>query len=507
MAFPPVRALELARGRYLLPVAASLLCAFVTAAHAARGQDLPAAPEGTVAQGEVSQDSAAQAEVTQDPAAQGEELSVPYSSFTLENGLTVVVHEDHRIPLAAVNVLYHVGSGREEPGRTGFAHLFEHVMFEGSARVPEGAFDVWLEQAGGNNNGFTNQDFTDYFEVIPANALELALFLEADRLATMLETVDQRKLDVQREVVKNERRERVDNQPYGLADILLAQTLFPAGHPYHWETIGSMSDLSAASLEDVQAFFRRYYVPANATLVVAGDVKVDEVKRLVQEHFGGIAAGADPPSQAPMPGRLAKELRLIQEDDVQLPRLYFAWPSPAYFAPGDAALDLIAVLLAQGKSSRLYRRLVYEMQIAQDVTAFQGSRRLASAFEIRVTARSGHDLEEILRVVDEELELLRLEPPAAREVHRALHLYEASFYENLEPALGRAIALAAYDFYTENPGYFEETLAAHRAVGPSDLQEAARRYLTGNRVLLSIVPSGQPRLGLTGSTPAREENP
>jgi zinc protease len=433
------------------------------------------------------------------------ELAVPYTSFRLANGLHVVIHEDHRVPMAAVAVVYHVGSGREDAGKTGFAHLFEHVMFEGSANVPEGAFDVWLEEAGGDNSGFTNNDYTGYYEVVPRNALELALFLEADRMATLLATMDQRKLDVQRDVVKNERRERYDNQPYGLARILIAQALYPPGHPYHWPTIGSMRDLSAASLLDVQGFFRRYYVPANATLVVAGDVGVDEVEALVRKHFDSIPNASGPPPFHAPPARLERETRLVQEDDVQLPRLYMAWISPPYFAPGDAALDLLAILLAEGKSSRLYKRLVYELQMAQDVRALQSSGKLASSFTIEVTARSGRDLDQILRVIDEEIEHLRREPPTERETRRCIHLYEASFYDQLEPALGRALAFASYDFYTANPGYFDETLAAHRAVDSADLQQVTRQYLNDRRVLLSIVPNGQAPLALERSTVAREE--
>jgi zinc protease len=434
-------------------------------------------------------------------------FSVPYTAFKLPNGLEVVIHEDHRVPIAAVVVMYHTGSGREEPGKTGLAHLFEHVMFEGSANVPRGAFDLWLEQAGGSNNGGTNQDYTSYEDVVPSNALELALFLEADRLGTLLETLDQGKLDVQRDVVKNERRERYDNAPYGLSVLLIQQALWPADHPYHRSTIGSMSDLSAASLEDVRAFFRRWYIPADATLVVAGDVDPDSVRALVEKHFGGIPGGPEPPPFYAPPARLEAERRLLLEDDVQLPRLYADWISPAFFAPGYATCDVLAILLAGGKSSRLYRRLVYELQVAQDVAAYQSSGKVGSRFEIRVTARSGHGLDEVLGIVDEELERLRREPPDAREVERAVNLHEAGFLDGLESALGRASALAANDLYADDPGYSSQSLAAHRAVTGADLQEAARRILSDRRVLLSIVPRGKPDLAARGSEPAREENP
>jgi zinc protease len=437
----------------------------------------------------------------------GSEVSIPYTSYELPNGLQVVIHEDHRLPIAAVVVLYHTGSGREEPGKTGLAHLFEHVMFEGSANVPRGAYDVWLEQAGGSNNGGTNQDYTSYQDVVPSNALELALFLEADRLGTLLETLDQGKLDVQRDVVKNERRERYDNAPYGLALLLIQQALWPADHPYRRPTIGSMSDLSAASLYDVRAFFRRWYTPADATLVVAGDVQPDSVRALVAKHFGDIPGGPEPPPFYAPPARVDAEKRLMLQDDVQLPRLYADWISPAFFAPGDATCDVLAVLLAGGKSSRLYRRLVYELQAAQDVTAYQSSGKVGSRFEIRVTARAGHGLDEILGIVDEELDRLRREPPDPREVERAVNLFESGFLDGLESMLGRASGLAGNDFYAGDPGYFSQALASHRAVTAADLQEAARRILTDRRVLLSIVPRGKPELAAKGSMPAAEENP
>ena len=314
--------------------------------------------------------------------AQDGKLTVPYTRFVLKNGLNVIVHEDHSIPRVSVNVWYHVGSGREKPGRTGFAHLFEHIMFEGSANVPEGKFDEWLEAAGGDNNGCTNTDRTNYYENLPGSALELALFLESDRMGYLLKAMSPEKVDGQRDVVKNERRQRYENQPYGMAWVVIPENLYPAGHPYSWSTIGSMTDLSAASYDDVVQFFRTYYLPNNASLVIAGDIDPVKTKSLVEKWFDEIPMGNPVPPIDPPATFLNSEKRLVMQDRVQLPRLYIAWLTPAILTPGDAEMDVLANILAGGKNSRLYKRLVYDLQVAQDVSAFQLSSGLASSFWI-----------------------------------------------------------------------------------------------------------------------------
>ena len=423
------------------------------------------------------------------------QLTVPYTRFSLPNGLRVILHEDHSVPLVSVNVWYHVGSGRERPGRTGFAHLFEHLMFEGSAHVQEGEFDTLLEAAGGDNNGSTNPDRTNYYINVPANALELALFLESDRMGYLLESMTPALVDGQRDVVKNERRQSVENRPYGQASIVLNELLFPDGHPYQWPTIGYMEDLSAASFDDVVAFFKAYYAPANASLVVAGDIDPVKTRALVEKWFSDVPRGPEvPPVDAP-PAVLTGVTTKTLTDRVQLPRLYLAWLTPAVFEPGDAALDMVAGVLSGGKNSRLHRRLVYEMQIAQDVTAFQASSSLRSRFVIVVTARPGHTLDEIRRVVDEELQKLREAPPAARELARAVNGVEASFYARMERVGGfggKADQLNAYLSRTGNPDYFAEDLARYRALGPSDVQAAVVEWLPANRrVELSVLPRDQ----------------
>lgn len=433
-------------------------------------------------------------------AAQQGTLKVPYTRFVLPNGLTVILHEDHSIPRVTVNVWYHVGSGRELPGRTGFAHLFEHIMFEGSGNVPEGKFDEWLEAAGGDNNGSTNTDRTNYYENLPGNALELALFLESDRLGYLLNAMSPEKVDGQRDVVKNERRQRYENQPYGMVWIVMSRNLYSPEHPYSWPTIGSMEDLSAASYDDVVHFFKTYYVPNNASIVIAGDIDPASAKLMAEKWFMEIPAGNPVPPADPPAAALTEEKRLVFEDRVQLPRLYMAWLTPPLFAPGDAEMDVLANVLAGGKNSRLYKRLVYDMQIAQDVSAFQSSASLSSSFWIIATARAGHTLAEIESVIMEEIERVKAETPAGREVERVVNQYEAGFLDGLETAGGKADQLNNYYTRTGNPDYFNEDLSRYKALEPRDIQAAAVTFLpSGARVVLSVVPQGKKELAAQGS--------
>ena len=424
--------------------------------------------------------------------AQGQALSVPYTQFKLSNGLNVILHRDTSVPVVSVNIWYHVGSANERPGRTGFAHLFEHVMFEGSMHVPEGAFDTWLEAAGGNNNGSTSNDRTNYYEDLPANALELALFLESDRMGFLLDEKAPDKINGQRDVVKNEKRQSVDNQPYGQAFIELPAMLYPAGHPYSWSTIGSMEDLSAASFEDVARFFRTYYVPGNASLVIAGDIDVANTRKLVEKWFSDVPAGKPvPPLTAPTVVLDGVKKKTIT-DRVQLPRLYLAWHTPALLKPGDAELDILSNLLSGGKNSRLYKRLVYDLQIAQDINAVQQSQALGSNYLIIATARPGESLDRIQAVIDEELDKLRATPPEAREMTRALNQIEANFYRGMERVggfSGKANQLNSYYKAAGTPDYFQKDLDRYRAVKAADIRAVVEKYLPKDRrVELSVVP-------------------
>jgi zinc protease len=422
-------------------------------------------------------------------------LRVPYTEFTLPNGLHVILHRDPSVPVVSVNVWYHVGSANERPGRTGFAHLFEHLMFEGSKNVREGAFDEWLEGAGGNNNGSTNGDRTNYYIDVPANGLELALFLESDRMGYLLEPMTPERVNGQRDVVKNERRQSYENAPYGKAFLRLSELLYPPNHPYSWSTIGSMDDLSAASHEDVVTFFKTYYVPNNASLAIAGDIDVAETRRLVEKWFAEIPRGPDPPPIVAPAVSLTAVKKETLTDRVQLPRLYLAWPTPAVLAPGDAAMDIAASLLTGGKNSRLYKRLVYEMQIAQDVNAGQQSAALGSVFLITATARPGQTLEKIQQVIDEEIDKLRTAPPEEREMARAMNQIEGSFYRSMERVGGfggKADQLNAYYTRTGMPDFFEEDLARYRSQSAADVQSAVNRYLPKDRrVEMIVLPEKQ----------------
>jgi zinc protease len=421
-------------------------------------------------------------------------IEVRYTQFTLPNGLRVILHEDHTVPLVTVNMWYHVGSAREREGRTGFAHLFEHLMFMGSGHVKPGQFDEWLEAAGGDNNGSTANDRTNYWINVPSNAIELALFLESDRMGYLLDTMTPQTVDAQRDVVKNERRQSYENRPYGQADITLTEMLYPAGHPYHWPVIGYMPDLTAASYDDVVAFFKKYYAPSNASLVVAGDIDSAGARRLVEKWFSDVKPG---PRVEPMtiPGvALTSVEKKTIADKVQLPRLTLAWLTPMSYAPGDAALDVVADVLAGGKNSRLYKRLVYDLQIAQSVVAGQNSQALSSYFIVQATPRPGHTVDELQKVIDEEIERLQKEPPSQHELDRSLNQIEASFYNRMERVggfSGKGDQLNAYYTATGDPDWFNEDLARYRALSASDIEAAAAQFLPRDRrVELTVVPEG-----------------
>jgi zinc protease len=437
-------------------------------------------------------------------------LHVPFTQFTLPNGLHVILHEDHTVPLATVNVWYHVGSAREKPGRTGFAHLFEHLMFEGSGHVKEGEFDTLLEAAGATNNGSTETDRTNYYIDTPSNAIDLALFLESDRMGYLLDAMSPERVNGQRDVVKNERRQNYENAPYGMASIEIDKMLYPEGHPYRWPTIGYMEDLTAASYDDVVEFFRKYYQPANASLVVAGDIDPVKTRASIEKWFSDVKPGTAPVPPIDYPhAMLTGVSRKTIEDRVQLPRLYLSWLTPPLFKPGDAELDVLSQILAGGKNSRLYKRLVYDLQIAQDVSAFQASAALDSQFQIVVTARPPDAsttptalVERIRSIVDEEIAALQKTPPSAREFERAINQIEASFYNRMESVGGfNGIGNQLNAYYTEagNPDYFNEDLSRYRALSAGDVQAAAAFWLpAGRRVELTVEPMKSPKAGDAG---------
>jgi zinc protease len=430
-------------------------------------------------------------------------MQIPFTHHRLENGLDVILHEDRDCPIVAVNVWYHVGSKNERPGRTGFAHLFEHLMFEGSQHYDRGYFQP-LQEAGALLNGSTNADRTNYWEVVPRNALELALWMESDRMGYLLPALTAHKFETQRDVVLNERRQNYENRPYGLASMAIVASLYPPEHPYHWLTIGAAEDISAADLDEVRRFFQTYYRPRNASLALAGDFDTDAALRMVTDYFGPLDGGDEPPPVVvPQAGPPAGERRLLLEDRVELPRLYMAWHSAAMFAAGDAELDMVAEVLASGKTSRLYRSLVFEQRLATEIAASQNSRELGGFFQIVATAAPGHTLEEIERAIVRELDVFATEGPTPAEMERCLAQAEAHFVYRLQTVGGfggKSDQLNAYNIFVGDPGYFERDLARYHAVTPAGMQRAVHEHFRREvRVLLSVVPRGRVALALEDS--------
>ena len=426
--------------------------------------------------------------------------SIQFAKYHLDNGLTVVLHEDHNLPRVAVNLWYAVGGKDEEPGRSGFAHLFEHLMFMGTSEVPRGVFDHVIEIAGGNNNATTSPDRTNYFENGPANMLETFLFLEADRMTRLGPDMDQERLDLQREVVRNERRERYDNQPYGQSFLEFWHLMYPDGHPYYEPVIGSHEDLERASLDDVKSFFAKYYVPANCCLVVAGDFDSSEAKVWIQKYFGPIPKRPAPPRTRSEPVKLEGEVSKTLEDNVKLARTSLIYHSPAFYAEGDADLDVVASLLGQGKTSLLYRRLITEKKLAKDVVAYQRSMELGSNFVIVATARKGVDLEMLEKEIDAVVAEFLESPQVQEEVDRARSSIEVSFWHQAEPLADRADLLNQYQYYFGDPGAIQVDMERYEKVTPDSAHDWAKRILLSKgRVVLRVVPARE--------KPADKESP
>lgn len=421
-------------------------------------------------------------------------LKVPFTKVVLPNGLQVVVHEDRRVPIVAVSVWYHVGSKNERPGITGLAHLVEHLMFEGSEHHPSGYFAP-LQEAGASLNGSTSTDRTNYWELVPRDGLRLALWMEADRMGWLLPALSERRFENERGVVLNERRQSYDGRPYGLAQFALMEAMFPPSHPYHWPTIGRTADLHALTLDDVREFLEGYYHPANASIVIAGDVDADDAVALTEELFGDIPAGRTAPPLAPVPVAPAPQRRLVLEDRVELPRVYLSWPSPALFAPGDAEMDLVADLVANGRTSRLYARLIHHRRIAAELAGGQTSRELGGTFQIIASAAPGHTLPELEAAIREEIDRLATDGPDAGEVARGRAQAEASFVLRLQSLGGfggKADQLNAYNVYRRSPDSFDADLARYVAASGEGLRDAAARWLTSDAaVSLAVVPHGR----------------
>ncbi len=418
-------------------------------------------------------------------------IKIPHETYKLPNGLTVIMSVDKTTPTVTVDVWYHVGSKNETAGRTGFAHLFEHVMFTGSGHVPYGLQDRLTEGVGGNNNGSTTNDRTNYYENIPSNYLEANLWIEADRMGFLLDKLDIAKLNAQRDIVKNERRQNYDNQPYGRVGEIFSAAMFPKGHPYSWPVIGSMDDLSAASEEDVKAFFRLYYAPNNATIAIVGDFDPAQAKEWIKKYFTDLPQGQKVERPNVPPAKLSVGKRLVYEDRVQVPRLYIQWPSVGVKNSDDTALSVMSSIITGSRTARLTKALVYDTQIASNVFAFQNGTEDVGAFQLVVIPRPGHSLTELEDAVDKVLQKFISEGPTADELQRSKAGLELSFLRGLESNLGKANQLLYGAVFHGDPGYFAKDYADTLAVTAADVKRVAAQYLGGNRIVLSVVPKGK----------------
>ncbi len=424
-------------------------------------------------------------------AAKSAAINIPFEQYRLPNGLHVILSQDRATPTVAVNVWYHVGSKNEQPGRTGFAHLFEHVMFTGSGNVAYGLHDKYTEGVGGSNNGTTDNDRTLYFETVPSNYLETALWLEADRMGFLLDALDVAKLNAQRDIVKNERRQGIDNQPYGRVGEILSAATYPKTHPYSWPVIGSMEDLSAASEEDVKSFFRLYYAPNNAILTIVGDIEQAQTKQWVAKYFSAILRGKPIVRPKVEPVTLAAEKRLVYEDKVPLPRLYLQWPTVGTHSEDGFALEVLGPVLAGARTARLTKALVYDKEAAASISAGQSESEDTGEFMISVSPRPGNSLTTLEQDIDALIERLKTEGPTAQEIEAAVAPSELQFLNGLQSNLGKSNQLADGAGYQNDPGYFKIAYAKRMAVTSDDVKRVANKYLTKGRVVLSVVPVGK----------------
>lgn len=425
-----------------------------------------------------------------------------YTEFTLPNGLRVILHEDHSTPIASVNVWYHVGSKDETPGKTGYAHLFEHMMFQGSKNYSDDFFRP-LQEIGGTVNGSTNPDRTNYYETVPSNYLERAIFMEADRMGGLLDALTEDKLANQRDVVKNEKRQNYDNQPYGLARARIAKLLYPKDHPYNWLTIGELEDLTAASMDDIKGFFRRYYTPNNASLVIAGDVNPAEARRWATKYFGKIPRGPALPKLTAKQPALSGEIRGSMEDRVALARRYLVWHAVPEFHADEPALDYLASILGGGRTSRLYKDLVYDRQIAQDVSAGNGASELAGLFQVTVTPRRGQSMDSAQASIDREVASIVGSPPPQDELDRIYNVIEARTILGLQTVGGfgsKSDRLNNYAVMRGTPNWLAQDLARYRKVKPTDVQRVARKYLTASRLVFDVTPAARATGGASSAS-------
>jgi zinc protease len=418
-------------------------------------------------------------------------INIPFETFKLANGLTVILSEDHSVPRVAIDLWYHVGSKNEKPGRTGFAHMFEHVMFTGSANVAYGLHDRFTEGVGGFNNGSTNNDRTNYYEVVPSNYVENALWMEADRMGFLLDKLDEAKFVAQRDIVQNERRQGVDNQPYGRAFEIATSQLIPESHPYSWPVVGYMTDLKNATVEDVKEFFRLYYAPNNATIAIVGDINKAQVKGWVQKYFGDLKAGAPIVRPTVPPAKLATTSRVTYEDRVAVPRVDISWPTVGEDHADDKVLDVISAILVGPRTARLTKDLVYDKQAASNVNAFQATSHNFGFYQIQATPRPGTTLTQLEDNVNAIIERFKTEGPTADEMTKATAGTEYSFVSGLENGLNKAELLLRGSVFHGDAGYYKKIYAEIKQVTAADVKRVANKYFTPQRVIVSIVPQGK----------------
>ena len=439
-----------------------------------------------------------------------EKLSIGYEKYIMPNGLQVILHTDNSDPMISYAIMYHVGSSREKPEKTGFAHLFEHLLFGGSENVPAGTFDKIIEGVGGNNNGFTSSDVTTYFEMFPKNALEKILWLESDRMGFFINSVSQRSLAIQQNVVQNEKRQSEDNSPYGFTDYVISKNLYPSDHPYSWTVIGEMEDLKNASLDDVRSYYEKFYGPNNATLVLAGDFNADSVKLLINKYFGEIKSHGEVPARRALVPALEKTVRLYHEDNfANVPEITIVWPVPPQYDKDAYALDFLAKILTDGKKAPFYKVLVKEKQLTSRTTAYNYSKELAGEFTISIRANEGKTLKEIEDAVNEAFARFEKEGITEKDVERVKASSEKNFYSQIESVFGKSLQLAYYNTYTNDPGFIEKDIENIKAVTLDDVKMVYEKYIKGKpHVMTSFVPKGKPEMIAENSIPAgiKEEN-
>jgi zinc protease len=433
-----------------------------------------------------------------------DKLNISYEKYAMPNGLQVILHTDHSDPVISYAIMYHVGSSRETPGKTGFAHLFEHLLFGGSENVPTGTFDKIIEGVGGSNNGFTSRDVTTYFEMFPKNALEKVLWLESDRMGFFINSVTPRSLAIQQNVVQNEKRQSEDNSPYGFTDYVISKNLYPASHPYNWEVIGEMEDLKNASLDDVKNYYQHFYGPNNATLVLAGDFNPDSVKVLINKYFGEIKSHGEVASRSAMIPALDKTVKLYHEDNfANVPELTLVWPVPQQYQKDAYALDFLAKILADGKKAPLYKVLVKEKKLTSRTSAYNNAGELTGEFTISIRANEGKTLKEIEDGVFEAFDRFEKEGITEKDIERVKASSEKNFYDGLSSVFSKSLQLAFYNTYLNDPGYIEKDIENIKAVTLNDVKMVYDKYIKGKpHVVTSFVPKGMTDMIAEKSVPA-----